>query len=211
METGIKKIRRHSKRRKRRRIEVWILSSLFIVVLISIVSVFMKNDGPGETTAFSALMNDDGSLDTTPSNKASGSVVVDAVQKKVEIMTPHPIELIIDKAVTAINQEYFDALVDMYSDDAVLVIQPGMKAVGKEQIRNAFEAIATHYEHTLDVKQAGTEILETGDTALVSVNTLVSAKGHPVVERKVTYVFKKDAGNTWFCVIDNSYGHGRLE
>ncbi len=54
----------------------------------------------------------------------------------------HPIERLINKADTAINKEDFDTLIDIYADDAVLVIQPGMNAVGKEQIRKAFEAIA---------------------------------------------------------------------
>ena len=126
-------------------------------------------------------------------------------------MKPHPIELLINKADTAINQEDFDTLVNFYAEDAVLVIRPGMNAVGKAQIRKAFEAIAAHFEHSLDVQQAGMEILETGDTALVLAKTLVSAKEHPVVERKATYVFKKDANDAWVCAIDNSYGHDLLE
>ena len=126
-------------------------------------------------------------------------------------MKQHPVERLVHKADTAINQEHYDTLTDIYADDAVLVIQPGMNAVGKEQIRKAFEAISAHFGHTLDVKQAGMEILETGDTALVLAKTLVSAKGHPAVERKATYVFKKDANGHWVCAIDNSYGHGLLE
>lgn len=126
-------------------------------------------------------------------------------------MGHHPIELLISKADTAINQEDFDTLIDIYADDAVLVIQPGMNAVGKEQIRKAFEAIAAHFDHTLDIKQAGMEILETGDTALVLAKTLISAKGHPLTERKATYVFRKDSNNNWVCAIDNSYGHDLLE
>jgi hypothetical protein len=46
-------------------------------------------------------------------------------------------------------------LINIYAENAVLVIKPGMKAVGKDQIKNAFEAIAAHFEHSLDVKQAG--------------------------------------------------------
>ena len=126
-------------------------------------------------------------------------------------MKQHPIELLINKADTAINQEDFNTLTDIYADDAVLVIQPGMNAVGKEQIRKAFEGIASHFEHTLDVRQTGMNILETGDTALVLAKTLVSAKGHPLQERKATYVFRKDANGVWFCVIDNSYGHDLLD
>ena len=39
-------------------------------------------------------------------------------------MTRHPIELLIEKADTAIVQEDFDTLVDIYSDDAILVVKP---------------------------------------------------------------------------------------
>lgn len=123
----------------------------------------------------------------------------------------HPIELLINKADTAINQEDFETLNDIYSDDAVLVVKPGMNAVGKEQIKKAFEAIAAHFEHSLDVKQAGMAILETGDTALVLAKTVVSAKNLPATERKATYVFKRGKDNRWVCAIDNSYGHSLLE
>lgn len=123
----------------------------------------------------------------------------------------HPIELLISKAYTAINQEDFETLIDIYSDDAVLVVKPGMNAVGKEKIKKAFEAIAAHFEHSLDVKQAGMTILETVDTALVLAKTVVSAKNLPATERKATYVFKKGNDNRWVCAIDNSYGHSLLE
>ncbi|AOU96947.1 DUF4440 domain-containing protein [Acidihalobacter yilgarnensis] len=123
----------------------------------------------------------------------------------------HPIEVLISKADTAINQEDFDTLLDFYSDDAVLVIKPGMNAVGKEQIKKAFEAIAIYFEHSLDVKQAGMALLETGDTALVLATTVVSAKSLAATERKATYVFKKDKDNQWVCAIDNSYGHDLLK
>ncbi|WP_321431203.1 SgcJ/EcaC family oxidoreductase [uncultured Methanolobus sp.] len=126
-------------------------------------------------------------------------------------MKQHPVESLINKADTAINQEDFDTLTDIYADDAVLVIRPGMNAVGKVQIRKAFEAIAAHFEHTLNVRQAGIKILETGDTALVLSKTLVSAKLHPIQERKATYVFRKDANGAWLCAIDNSYGHDLLD
>ena len=123
----------------------------------------------------------------------------------------HPIEFLISKADTAITQEDFDTLIDIYSDDAVLVIKPGMNAVGKEQIKKAFEAIAAHFEHSLNVKQAGMAILETGDTALVLAKTVVSANNLPATERKATYVFKRGNDNRWVCAIDNSYGHDLLE
>lgn len=122
-------------------------------------------------------------------------------------MQNHPIALLIAKADKAINEEDFDTVVDLYTDDAVLVIRPGTHAIGKVQIRSAMEAIAAHFDRSLDVRQAGMVILETGDTALVLARTLVSAKNFPVIERKATYVFKKDPGGRWLCAIDNSYGH----
>ena len=126
-------------------------------------------------------------------------------------MSQHPIALLIEKADKAINQEDFDTVVDLYAEDAVLVIKPGTNAVGKAQIRRAMEAIAAHFDRSLDVRQAGMVILETGDTALVLAKTLVSAKNVPVIERKATYVFKKGTGDRWLCAIDNSYGHEVLD
>lgn len=125
--------------------------------------------------------------------------------------TSHPIELLINQADQAINNEDFDTLIDIYAHDALLVIKPGMNAIGKEQIRKAFEAIAAHFEHTLEVRQTGMSILETGNTALVLAKTLVCAKGIPTMERNATYVFTKDANNIWKCSIDNSYGHDLIQ
>jgi len=125
-------------------------------------------------------------------------------------MPKHPVEKLIAQADAAINQEDFAALMEIYAEDAVLVVQPGTNAVGKQQIRKAFEAIAQYFGHSLEVKEAGMEVLATDDTALVLAKTLVSAPDHQTVERKATYVFKKDPAGDWRCVIDNSYGHDLL-
>ncbi len=126
-------------------------------------------------------------------------------------MNRHPVELLIEKADSAINQEDFDTLIDIYSDDAVLVIKPGMNATGKTEIRKAFEAIAAHFNHKLNVKQAGMKILESDDIALVLAKTVVvSSPDVAPINRNATYVFKKNLGGNWLCVIDNSYGHELL-
>jgi len=125
-------------------------------------------------------------------------------------MSKHPIELLITKADDAINNENFDVLANIYTEDAILVIKPGMNAVGRLQIKKAFEAIAAHFEHSLHVSEAGMHILETGDTALVLARTIVSASNLPATERKATYVFRRDGQNGWLCAIDNSYGHGLI-
>lgn len=61
-------------------------------------------------------------------------------------MIQHPIELLIRKADNGINQEGFGRLIDIYADDAVLVIRLGMNAVGKDQTRKGFEAIADYFD-----------------------------------------------------------------
>ncbi|MGE6383895.1 YybH family protein [Shewanella baltica] len=88
-------------------------------------------------------------------------------------MNQHPVQLQIERADKAIVAEDFDVLMDIYTDDAVLVIEPGWNAVGKSEIRKAFEAIAVYFKNGLQVEQNGMEILESGDTALVLANTVI--------------------------------------
>ncbi|UPR56528.1 DUF4440 domain-containing protein [Vibrio sp. ED004] len=90
----------------------------------------------------------------------------------------HPIIEQIRKADNAIVAEDFDTLLGIYTDDAILVVEPGKNAEGKAAIRTAFEAIAVYFKNGLQVKQDGMEILETGDTALVLANTVLSAPNH---------------------------------
>ena len=122
-------------------------------------------------------------------------------------MNQHPVVLQIEKADRAIVAEDFDTLLDIYTEDAILVIEPGRNAVGKEEIRKAFESIAVYFKNGLQVKQNGVEILESGETALVLANTIISAPNLPVTKRKATYVFNKSLNGSWLCSIDNSYGH----
>jgi uncharacterized protein (TIGR02246 family) len=126
-------------------------------------------------------------------------------------MSRHPVELLIERADAALGREDFDTLMDIYADDAVLVIKPGMNAVGKASIRKAFEAIAAHFNHQIEVTQQGMKILESEDTALVLAKTVVSTPGVPPIRRNATYVFRKRASDDWLCVIDNSYGHDLFE
>lgn len=122
-------------------------------------------------------------------------------------MSRHPVEIQIEKADKAIVDEDFDLLMSIYTDDAVLVIEPGRNATGKEAILKAFETIAVYFKNGLQVEQKGIEILESHNTALVLANTVISAPGFPATERKATYVFNKSSSGIWLCSIDNSYGH----
>lgn len=121
-------------------------------------------------------------------------------------MKQHEIIKQIEKADKAIVEEDFDTLLDIYTDNAILVIEPGRNAVGKDAIRKAFEAIAVYFKNGLQVTQKGMEVLESGNTALVLANTVISAPNMPEITRQATYVFTRDDG-VWLCSIDNSYGH----
>ena len=129
-------------------------------------------------------------------------------------MQLHPINALIVAADEAINREDFDALMDFYTDDATLVVVPGRAANGKHEIREAYVALAEHYQHTLYVTEGDMIVIEAGDTALViaQVNVRANMKSSaPTMEtRNATYVFKRCDDGQWRCVIDNSYGSALL-
>ncbi|BDU72690.1 YybH family protein [Mesoterricola silvestris] len=126
----------------------------------------------------------------------------------------HELESIIHAADQAINREDLDAVVDFYTEDATLVVQPGVNATGKAQIRKAFTAIVEHFNHTLHVRQDKLIVLEGGPTALVLGQADIrfrDAAGLEVrVEREATYVFTRDPQGAWRCAVDNSYGTSLL-
>ncbi|MTH54960.1 DUF4440 domain-containing protein [Bacillus mangrovi] len=121
----------------------------------------------------------------------------------------HELEQIIEACDAAIKNEDFDTLMSYYTEDAVLVVRPGTVARGKAEIEEAFIRIAKYFDNSIVPAQGKMEILEAGDTALVISQTLLeSTVENPDVpmERKATYIFKKDASGKWLCAIDNSYG-----
>jgi uncharacterized protein (TIGR02246 family) len=130
-------------------------------------------------------------------------------------MASHPLLALIQAADRAITAEDFDSLMAFYADDAVLVVKPGLNVAGKAGIRAAFLKIAEYVRHTMRVGQGRFEVLETGDTALVIMESTldyVDPNGAPVhALRRATYVFKRDVGDRWLCAIDNSYGTALLD
>jgi ketosteroid isomerase-like protein len=121
----------------------------------------------------------------------------------------HELKEIITKCDLAIKQEDFDTLMNYYTDDAILVIKPGRIARGKAEIKKAFIAIANYFNNSVVPTQGEMVILEAGDTALVISQTLLAADKNDSeysMDRKATYVFKKNSQGEWLCSIDNSYG-----
>ncbi|WP_062238946.1 YybH family protein [Fictibacillus sp. FJAT-27399] len=121
----------------------------------------------------------------------------------------HVLKELINKCDLAIKKEDFDTLMNYYTDDAVLVVKPGMIARGKEEIKKAFIAIAEYFNNSIVPTQGEMTILEAGDTALVISQTLLAADKNDSeysMDRRATYVFKKNSNGEWLCAIDNSYG-----
>ena len=125
-------------------------------------------------------------------------------------MTSHALKKVIEDGDRAIAAEDFDAIPEFYTDDAILVLKPGLYATGKQQIRQAFVRIAEYFNHSLSAKQGNMIVLEGGSTALVISETLlayIDKQGtHQSEVRYATYVFTKGEDGKWLCVIDNSYG-----
>lgn len=129
-------------------------------------------------------------------------------------MSPHSVTQAIEQADRLINARQFDPLMDFYTDDATLVLRPGLSVCGKSQIRRAFDTIDQYFHGCLQVRQAAMEVLEAGDTALVLARTLVAGEtddGPQVQARKATYVFRREADGQWRCAVDNSYGSDLLD
>lgn len=119
------------------------------------------------------------------------------------------IKELIQQADLAIKEERFDDLMSFYSDDAVLVVKPGLEAKGKENIKAAFIKIAEYFKNSVVPTQGKMMMIEAGDTVLVLSQTLLDSNNKEESEysmdRRATYVYKKVNGQ-WLCVIDNSYG-----
>ena len=122
----------------------------------------------------------------------------------------HELVEVVRNADRAINARDLDAMIDFYTDDATLVIEPGRLARGKPAIRAAFEGIFQFFKNKLVVTQRNFHVIDAGATALVVCELQLSAEAGttaPVsLERRPTYVFVKGADGRWRCAVDNSYG-----
>lgn len=124
------------------------------------------------------------------------------------------IKELIHQADLAIREERFDDLMNFYTDDAVLVIRPGMEAHGKAAIKEAFIKIAAYFKNSIVPTQGKMIMLEAGDTVLVISQTLLDAENKETSEysmdRRATYVYRK-IENKWLCAVDNSYGTALID
>lgn len=126
------------------------------------------------------------------------------------------IKTVIDTCDQLIHEEKFDELVNFYTEDAILVIKPGMNANGREQIKSAFIKIASYFDNSIKPVEGKMIYLVAGDTVLVLAQTFLEANQTATensefpMERRATYVFRK-IDEKWLCAIDNSYGTSLVE
>ncbi|MDE6598537.1 MAG: nuclear transport factor 2 family protein [Oscillospiraceae bacterium] len=124
------------------------------------------------------------------------------------------IKNLIAAADKAIKEERFDDLKEFYTDDAVLVVKPGLEVKGKEAIKEAFIKIAAYFNNSVVPTQGKMLMIEAGDTVLVLSQTLLDADNKDSSEysmdRRATYVYRNINGK-WLCAVDNSYGTTLLD
>ena len=59
------------------------------------------------------------------------------------------IKELIHQADLAIKEERFDDLLNFYTNDAILIVKPGMEVQGKENIKKAFIRIAEYFKNSI--------------------------------------------------------------
>jgi uncharacterized protein (TIGR02246 family) len=68
-------------------------------------------------------------------------------------MDQNELKELVYAADDAINRRDFDALMEFYDPDAILVVKPGKMVSGRTEIRKAFVAISDYFKNSLVVKQ----------------------------------------------------------
>ena len=121
----------------------------------------------------------------------------------------------IHAADQAINNKDFDAVANFYTNEASLVVRPGLLAYGRSDIKEAHKKISEYFNGSLEVSQGEMVIIEAGNTALVLAKTFVKSPekldSEYSTERDAIYVYVKDDNGKWLCAIDNSYGFELLQ
>jgi uncharacterized protein (TIGR02246 family) len=112
----------------------------------------------------------------------------------------------------AFNRGDIDAVLDFYEDGAVMVVEPGRLAAGKNEIRAVYEWIFANIKGV--AKQEKTHVIETGGIALFTSKWNFSGttlNGESVSrESFASVILRKSRDGEWRVVVDNSWGHAVL-
>lgn len=117
----------------------------------------------------------------------------------------------VDEAVKKLDEAFsrsdLESVLAFYEDDAVLVVEPGRLARGKEELKRFFLHV---FAFKWTAEQIETNVLESGNIALFTSRwrlTGVAADGVPFQKESIaTSVFRRGEDGGWRMVIDNSHG-----
>jgi uncharacterized protein (TIGR02246 family) len=100
------------------------------------------------------------------------------------------------------NTGDLDALVDLFEDQATLILESGQRATGKEAIRAAISAFLA----VGSIEGTTRSVIQSGDIALLSANFCMhgtSPDGKPIeINGTTTEVVRRQADGRWQFVID---------
>ena len=123
-----------------------------------------------------------------------------------------PLELV-EQLDEAFNRGDIEAILDFYEEGAVIVVEPGNLARGKEELRRVFEWILTSIKGT--AHQERTHVIEAGEIALFTSKWRFTGRTLDGTdasrESYASVVMRRSAGGEWRIVIDNSWGPAVLE
>lgn len=113
----------------------------------------------------------------------------------------------VSQLVDAINMGDIDRAIALYEDHAVMVVQPGAVAAGKDGVREAlrgFIALKPKLTtHRYDVTDAGDIALYSSDWTLSGT----APDGTPVsMGGRSSDILRRQKDGRWLCVIDNPWG-----
>jgi uncharacterized protein (TIGR02246 family) len=122
-------------------------------------------------------------------------------------MTVSSVELAVQALDDAFARKDLAAVLSLYEEDAVLVVEPGRVAKGKEELARFFQFLFTLNGRA---EQLETHVLESGEIALFTSRwrfSGTSPEGRAFQKQSVaTSVFRRAKNGTWRMVIDNSHG-----
>ena len=115
------------------------------------------------------------------------------------------LDQVVEDLDKAVNDGNLEAVLSYYADDAVMVVQPGELARGKEELRVVFERLLAS---GIKAKQLKTYVLEAGNSALFTSRwSLVTPDSESAgAEYIATSVFTRSLNGDWKLSIDNSFG-----
>jgi uncharacterized protein (TIGR02246 family) len=123
-----------------------------------------------------------------------------------------PLELV-ELLDEAFDRGDIEAILDFYEEGAVMVLEPGRLAAGKEELRTAFEWMLANIKGT--AHQERTHVIEAGDIALFTSKWSFSGRtldGAAVSrESYASVIMRRSTEGKWRIVVDNSWGPAVLE